>query len=65
MIIKRLKCMAQQSSGFTMIDDLYKLIEMYMYLRTVRSQITTFDPKVEQELASEKVLRQKVGCAQQ
>ena len=57
--------MAQQPCGFTMIDDLYKLIEMYMYLRTVRSQITTFDPKVEQELASEKVLRQKVGCAQQ
>ena len=42
--------MAQQSSGSTMIDDLYKLIEMY--LRTVRSQITTLDPKVEQVFVS-------------
>ena len=31
-------------------DDLYKLIEMY--LRTVRSQITTLDPKVEQVFVS-------------
>ena len=42
--------MAQQSSGSTMIDDLYKLIEVY--LRTVRSQITTLDPKVEQVFVS-------------
>ena len=50
MIMKRLECMVQQSSGSTMIDDLYKLIEMY--LRTVRSQITTLDPKVEQVFVS-------------
>ena len=31
-------------------DDMYKLIEMY--LRTVRSQITTLDPKVEQVFVS-------------
>lgn len=31
-------------------DDLYKLIELY--LRTVRSQITTLDPKVEQVFVS-------------
>ena len=42
--------MAQQSSGSTMIDDSYKLIEMY--LRTVRSQITTLDSKVEQVFLS-------------
>ena len=52
MIMKRLECMAQQSSGSTMIDDLYKLIEVYMYLGTVRSQITTLDPKVEQDRKS-------------
>ena len=50
MIMKRLECMAQQSSGSTMIDDLYKLIKMY--LRTVRSQITTLDSKVEQVFVS-------------
>ena len=43
--------MAQQSSGSTMIDDLYKLIEMY--LRTVWSQIITIlDPKAEQVFVS-------------
>ena len=44
--------MAQQSSGSMMIDDLYKVIEVYMYLGTVRSQITTLDPKVEQVFVS-------------
>ena len=52
MIMKRLECMAQQSSGSMMIDDLYKVIEVYMYLGTVRSQITTLDPKVEQVFVS-------------
>ena len=42
--------MVQQLPGSTMIDDLYKLIGMY--LRTVRSQITTLDPKVEQVFVS-------------
>ena len=48
MTIKQLECMAQQSFG--LYDDLYKLTELY--LRTVRSQITTLNPNVEQVFVS-------------